>query len=66
MNRPGHEWDEDAICIHCGFDGAEDDHLNQNLRMQIGDGEFQARKLQGEFDAGRFCSVRRPIEEKPQ
>ena len=19
----GHEWDDDAVCIHCGFDGAE-------------------------------------------
>jgi hypothetical protein len=20
---PPHEWDDDAVCIHCGFDGAE-------------------------------------------
>ncbi len=23
-----HEYDEDAVCIHCGFDGAEHAHLN--------------------------------------
>lgn len=22
----GHEWDDDAVCIHCGFDGAEWHH----------------------------------------
>jgi hypothetical protein len=26
-----HEYDEDAICIHCGLDGAEWWHLNSNV-----------------------------------
>jgi hypothetical protein len=25
-----HEWDDDACCIHCGFDGAEWSHLKHN------------------------------------
>ncbi len=25
-----HEWDEDACCIHCGFDGAEWWHWKRN------------------------------------
>lgn len=25
-SRTGHEWDDDAVCIHCGFDGAEWHH----------------------------------------
>lgn len=25
----GHEWDDDAVCIHCGFDGAEWSHLKR-------------------------------------
>jgi hypothetical protein len=61
MSRIAHEWDEDAICIHCGFDGAEDWWLNDNLRREIGDDEFKYRKAQGEFDAGRFCSKRPPV-----
>ncbi len=56
--RLHHEWDEDAICMHCGFDGAEDHWLNDNLRREIGDGEFKYRQTQGEFDAGRYCQVR--------
>lgn len=24
--KTGHEWDDDAVCIHCGFDGAEWHH----------------------------------------
>lgn len=26
-----HEWDEDARCIHCGFDGAEAWHLRHSI-----------------------------------
>jgi len=26
MKHDGHELDEDAVCIHCGFDGAEHWH----------------------------------------
>lgn len=26
----GHEFDEDAVCIHCGFDGAEWSHWKHN------------------------------------
>lgn len=27
VNQPkGHEFDDDAVCIHCGFDGAEWHH----------------------------------------
>ena len=66
MSKIAHEWDEDAVCIHCGFDGAEDWHLNNQLRLQIGDDEFKYRKAQGEFDAGRFCSKRPPIAERPK
>ena len=30
LNRAtGHEWDDDACCIHCGFDGAEWRHLRE-------------------------------------
>lgn len=25
-----HEWDDDACCIHCGFDGAEWGHWKRN------------------------------------
>lgn len=25
-SRTGHEWDDDAVCIYCGFDGAEWHH----------------------------------------
>lgn len=57
-DRVGHEWDEDAVCLHCGFDGAEDSWLNNNLRLEIGNDEFKYRQTQGEFDAGRYCRVR--------
>ncbi len=26
----GHEWDYDAVCIHCNFDGAEWTHLRRD------------------------------------
>lgn len=29
LNCP-HEWDDDAVCIHCGFDGAEWAHWKKN------------------------------------
>lgn len=29
-SRTGHEWDDDAVCIHCGFDGAEWHHWKHN------------------------------------
>lgn len=53
-----HEWNDDACCIHCGFDGAEDWWLNKQLRLEIGNDEFNYRKEQGEFDAGRYCPKR--------
>ena len=28
--RHRHEWDDDACCEHCGFDGAEAQHLRQH------------------------------------
>lgn len=57
-DRRPHEWDDDAICVHCGFDGAEDWWLNDRLRLEIGDDEFGYRKAQGEFDTGRYCTMR--------
>ncbi|MEP6770263.1 MAG: hypothetical protein ABI893_00590 [Polaromonas sp.] len=65
MTRRGHEWDDDAVCNHCGFDGAEDSWLNDNLRREIGDDEFCCRKKQGEFDSGRFCEKRPPYATEP-
>lgn len=56
--RLPHSWDDDAICTFCGFDGAEDHWLNNNLRLEIGNDEYTYRKEQGEFDAGRWCEVR--------
>ena len=58
MNRLPHEWDDDAICIHCGFDGAEDFHINNNLRLEIGEDEYKYRRDHGEFDVGRYCPKR--------
>lgn len=29
-----HEWDDDACCIHCGFDGAEAWHLTKFCRQE--------------------------------
>jgi hypothetical protein len=58
LRHQPHEWDDDAVCIHCGFDGAEDSHLRNSLRLQIGDDEYRYRKQQGEFDAGRYCTAR--------
>jgi hypothetical protein len=56
-DRPRHELDDDACCIHCGFDGAEDWWLTHQLRLEIGEDEYQYRKQQGEFD--RYCSKQR-------
>lgn len=53
-----HEWDEDGMCIHCGFDGAESAWLLRNLRLEIGDDEFNYRKKAGEFDADYRCLKR--------
>ena len=56
-----HEWDDDGTCIHCGFDGAEDWWLNDRLRLEIGEDEFNARREYGEFDAGIYCDKRKNI-----
>jgi len=53
-----HDFDEDSVCRLCGFDGAENWWLNKNLRMEIGDDEFQYRIETGELDDGRFCKKR--------
>jgi len=58
VNRLSHEWDDDACCIYCGFDGAEDHWLKSRLRLEIGNEEFNYRRAAGDFDAGRFCPKR--------
>jgi len=58
MKRLPHEWDDDGLCIHCYFDGAEDWSINHQLKLAIGNDEFKYRLEQGEFDAGRFCPIR--------
>lgn len=31
LNKAYHELDEDACCIHCGFDAAEEHHLRMSV-----------------------------------
>src|SRR5690349_12069366 len=57
-NRPFHEWDDDACCIHCGYDGAEAWWLQSRLRIEIGDDEFNYRRSTGEFDSSTYCKKR--------
>lgn len=38
---PPHEWDDDACCIHCGFDGAEWWWINRHTPP--GERELQPR-----------------------
>jgi len=44
-NRLGHEWDEDACCIHCGQDGAEVAHLAKTAAYE-------------RTDSDRWCEAR--------
>ena len=50
-----HSWDDNGCCVRCGFDGA--DHAWQMicLRSEIGDDEFNYRRMLGEFNYGVFC-----------
>ena len=36
---PRHEWDEDACCVKCGFDGAEWSHWKKNTYEGIASDE---------------------------
>lgn len=38
-----HEWDDDAVCRRCGFDGAEFAHWRQTMRLELGPDEFADR-----------------------
>ena len=53
-----HEYDNDGICIHCGHDGASTQWELSNLRMEIGNEEYFARSLTGEFNFHHFCEKR--------
>jgi hypothetical protein len=48
----GHEWDEEAVCKHCSFDGAEAWHLRHSIPLE-------ARPTKPD-DFERYCS-RRPM-----
>lgn len=46
-----HELDEEAVCIHCGFDGAEHWWLYYHVaRGELGDDEWRCRKESGAYD----------------
>ena len=54
-----HELDDEAVCIHCGFDGAEHWWLNYHIaRLECGEDEWKARKELGYYDeppCNRVC-----------
>lgn len=49
-SRTMHEFDEDACCIHCGFDGAEWHHWKHNTW----EGRAQPDARQPKCDRGRW------------
>jgi hypothetical protein len=38
----GHEYDDDSVCIHCGFDGAEWPHLRRHTHPDDRDPDAKA------------------------
>jgi len=50
-----HDFDENAICKRCGFDGAEAYHLRQILKAEIGIDEYNYRLISGEFEHESKC-----------
>lgn len=48
-----HEFDDNGVCIKCGFDGAEAYHL----KAEIGADEYRYRVQSGEFRHENICTV---------
>jgi len=42
--RQRHKWDDDAVCIHCGYDGAEAYHLNKIGRTEKSDEDIYCQR----------------------
>ena len=53
-----HIYDDEAICIYCGADGAETWHLMNNVRLDVGEHEFASRKKLGDFNYMTKCQKR--------
>ena len=55
-----HDFDDDAVCNHCGFDGAEASWLDQILRSEIGPDEFDYRREHGEIHNRPCTKLKEP------
>lgn len=51
--RPRHDYDDDAVCTKCGFDGAEWQHWRSMT--------YEGREATGEEARAPSCTVRSPI-----
>lgn len=52
-----HDFNDDGVCRNCGYDGAADYAELTNLRHEIGDDEYAARKASAEFDFHYRCPM---------